>query len=126
MIYTSEEKAKLDLVVAAFADYIAKHTYFDIAYTDKIGYVCLLVDETQEDEAVRIRTAEQMFCLLLEEMILDVVMERKVTTTSEAQEESARRISPYLEKLGSHKEQAEGYMKVYFEKHIWKNDHEEL
>ena len=48
MVYTPEEKRKMDDVIQAFADYTAANTEFDIAYSDKTGYVRLIVDECAE------------------------------------------------------------------------------
>lgn len=45
MVYTPEEKMKMDNVIQAFAEYTAASTEFDIAYSDKTGYVRLIIDE---------------------------------------------------------------------------------
>lgn len=45
MIYTAEEKKKMDDVLQAFAEYTAVSTEFDVAYSDKAGYVRLIIDE---------------------------------------------------------------------------------
>ncbi len=42
MVYTPDEKKRMDNALAAFADYTASHTDFDIAYSDKSGYVRLI------------------------------------------------------------------------------------
>lgn len=45
MVYTPEEKKKMDNVLHAFAEYTAANTEFDIAYSDKTGYVRLIIAE---------------------------------------------------------------------------------
>lgn len=45
MVYTPEEKLKMDNVIQAFAEYTAASTEFDIAYSEKTGYVRLIIDE---------------------------------------------------------------------------------
>lgn len=44
MVYTPDEKRKMDNVLAVFAKYTARHTGFDVAYSDKTGYVRLITD----------------------------------------------------------------------------------
>lgn len=44
MVYTPEEKRKMDNVIQAFAEYTAAHNEFDIAYSDNTGYVRLIID----------------------------------------------------------------------------------
>ena len=38
MIYTVEEKSRMDNVLETFGDYIRGHEAFDIVYSDKTGY----------------------------------------------------------------------------------------
>jgi hypothetical protein len=45
MVYTLEEKKKMDSVLQALAAYTAAHAEFDIAYSDKTGYVRLIIAE---------------------------------------------------------------------------------
>ncbi len=45
MVYTPEEKKKMDNVLQVFAEYTAAHTEFDVAYSDKTGYVRLIIAE---------------------------------------------------------------------------------
>ena len=43
MVYTLEEKKKMENVLAVFAEYTASHSEFDVAYSDKTGYVRLII-----------------------------------------------------------------------------------
>ena len=38
MIYTAEEKKRIDNIMAAFGEYIREHKEFDIVYSNKVGY----------------------------------------------------------------------------------------
>ena len=39
MVYSMDEKQKMNLLFTAFGDYISEHTYFDIVYSEKLGYL---------------------------------------------------------------------------------------
>ena len=45
MIFTAEEKKRIDNVMAAFGDYIREHEDFDIVYSDKVGYFRIWVPQ---------------------------------------------------------------------------------
>ena len=64
MIYTTTEKRKLDNILKAFSGFIREQNYFDIVYSEKMGYVKLLVKLRSEPPSI-IATAEEMmedFC----------------------------------------------------------------
>ena len=66
MVYTPEEKKKMDNLLAVFADYVAGHTEFDVAYSDKTGYVRLIIDENAEQYFFPIADFDDlldMFCM---------------------------------------------------------------
>ena len=46
--YTPEEKQKMDLLFSAFGEYIRTHTYFDIVYSEKLGYLRIVPDEKED------------------------------------------------------------------------------
>lgn len=66
MVYTLEEKRKMDDLMAAFADYVAGHTEFDVAYSEKTGYVRLIIDEGADQVFFSLRgftDLVEMFCM---------------------------------------------------------------
>lgn len=66
MVYTSDEKKRMDNVLAAFADYTAASNEFDIAYSDKTGYVRLIVAEYADQVFFPLQGFEDlmdMFCM---------------------------------------------------------------
>ena len=60
MIYTTEQKKKLDAILKAFENYIDDQNYFDIVYSKKIGYVWIVVDEPGAAGAEQLDTPEAM------------------------------------------------------------------
>ena len=48
MVYTPEEKLRMDKVLEVFEDYIAESQEMDIAYAEKTGYVWLVVAESAD------------------------------------------------------------------------------
>ena len=45
MIFTAEEKKRIDNVMEAFGDYIREHEDFDSVYSDKVGYFRIWVPQ---------------------------------------------------------------------------------
>lgn len=43
--YTPEEKARMDEIIGAFSTYINEHFYFDILYSNKCGYIYIVIAE---------------------------------------------------------------------------------
>lgn len=70
MIYTQEEKQKLDLLFSAFGDYISAHTYFDIVWSDKLGYLRIVPDE-REDVLMRIESFKAAATMLFWDFYAD-------------------------------------------------------
>lgn len=123
MIYTPEEKLKLDDILMAFSSYIQENNYFDILYSDRVGYVRMVIDpdEEEEEEVIRIETAAHLLDVLFNEIINDIVFasendhgERFDSKLSEQEEkESRRRITAILEKMGKEKEKYLNLMDQY-------------
>lgn len=45
-IYTPETKSAIDSVIAVFQDYIKTCPYFEVLWSDKVGYIYLNIDTT--------------------------------------------------------------------------------
>ena len=95
MTYTQEEKYKLDLLFTAFGDYISEHTYFDIVWSDKLGYLRIIPDE-REDVVMRIDGFEHATRMLFWDFFSDA--EDTCSTAPNAQA-ILNRIQPYLSRL---------------------------
>ena len=76
MIYTKQEKQKLERVIAVFAERLKESDAFDLVWSDKVGYVLLDISTNYDyvDSARRIETAEGLCELMLEDIALDVLL----------------------------------------------------
>ena len=80
MVYTTEQKKKLDAILKAFESYIDGQDYFDIVYSKKIGYTWIIVDPPDGAGAEPLDTPEKMLGVLFNEVINDVINSPKNTT----------------------------------------------
>ena len=97
-------KRKMDAILKAFKDYIDNQDYFDIVYSEKIGYVWIVVDDPGAAGAELLDTPEAMLDNLFNDIINDVIAPRSTThldedhTLTESEEaECRRRITAILE-----------------------------
>ena len=66
MVYTQEEKKKMDNAIQVFAEYTAGHSEFDIAYSEKTGYVRLIIAEFADQIFFPLKDFDElmdMFCM---------------------------------------------------------------
>ena len=97
-------KDKLDTILKAFDDYIREHDFFDIVYSEKIGYVKLQVPHPDNEVPAVMNTPETLLDALFNEIINDVVFspdnpqqEHSDPALTEYEEaESRRRITAIL------------------------------
>lgn len=74
MPYTPAEKQKIDRILIAFQPFIQPHTFFDLVYSEKIGYVHLWVEDAEDEGAVVIRSADHLLQVLFHELTLDYLL----------------------------------------------------
>ena len=70
MVYTAEEKSRMDYLLNTFGDYVSDNKEFDLAYSEKLGYLALVINPKSgiiEDIAPL-----KDFDALLEEMFLQI------------------------------------------------------
>ena len=72
MIYTENIQRKFDKIFKAFEGYIQEQNYFDIVYSNKIGYLRILVNSPEEG-AIVLKNPEQMMEYLCGDIISDVI-----------------------------------------------------
>ena len=106
MIYTKQEKQKLERVNAVFAERLKESDAFGLVWSDKVGYVLLDIspDYDYVDTARRVDTAEELCRLMLEDVALDVLLltenEHSMETADPLERaEILRRWQPYSEQL---------------------------
>lgn len=100
-------KDKLDAILKAFDDYIREHDFFDIVYSEKIGYVKLQVPHPDNEVPAVMDTPETLLDALFNEIINDVVFspnnpqqEHNNPALTEYEEaESRRRITAILKTM---------------------------
>ena len=71
MRYTPEEKQRMDRLLAVFADYVADSTEIDVAYSDKTGYVRLIVDEGADAVFFLIKDFDDMLTMFIDDIFAD-------------------------------------------------------
>lgn len=107
-IYAPETKAAIDKVIAVFQDYIKTCPYFEVLWSDKVGYIYLNIDTTSGrvgDMGVDlIESAEALLDHLLYEFAVDTMEEggHTVDPTEASKIERAeieRRLAPFMEQL---------------------------
>ena len=107
-IYTPETKSAIDSVIAVFQDYIKTCPYFEVLWSDKVGYIYLNIDTTSGrvgDMGVDlIESAEALLDHLLYEFAVDTMEEggHTVDPTEASKIERAeieRRLTPFMEQL---------------------------
>lgn len=122
MIYLTGEKQRLDAIFKAFHDYISNHAFFDIIYSDKIGYFRVQVNDPEESLMV-IRSVDKLLDMLFNDIIADILFDREngapnFPALSEAEtEEARRRITKILETLGEDADYCLSFLDTYLEKY---------
>lgn len=73
MIYTAEEKRKIENVLAAFNGYIRFHPDFDIVYSPKVGYFMVpAIDYVAMECVTPFRNRDELLDALFNEICNDV------------------------------------------------------
>ena len=70
MIYTAEEKSRMDYLLTTFGEYIRSNKEFDIAYSEKLGYLSLVINT--KHGIIEDVSPLKDFDALLEEMFLQI------------------------------------------------------
>ena len=122
MIYTPDEKKKLDAILKAFEGYIDGQNYFDIVYSKKIGYVWIMADEPGAAGAEVLDTPEVMLDHFFNDIISDVIAPRESTSLTEEhslteseEAEVRRRITAILETIEGGADEYLDYLDEYIQ-----------
>ena len=120
MRYTAERKKEMDAIFEAFEGFVQKQDYFDIVYSEKAGYLRILVEDPEEG-AISLDKPEKMLEYLCSDVINDVVYspdnpkkshdDRVLTAYEET--ESRRRLTAILETLNGGKGRAGNLVDQY-------------
>ena len=125
MIYTEAIKKELDTILKAFEGYIQNQNYFDIVYSEKIGYVWLIIDPPGAAGAELLDTPEKMLDALFNDIISEVINAPENTThipdvltlTKSEETESRRRLTAILETIEDGKAKYLKYLDTYIKEY---------
>ena len=107
MTYTTEEKRTLDKILNAFGDYIREQDFFDIVYSEKVGYVRILARNLADECPEWMDTPERLLGSLFNDIINDVIFSpdnpkqehEHLTLTEYEETECRRRITAILKTM---------------------------
>ncbi|MBQ8579999.1 MAG: hypothetical protein IJ448_04820 [Oscillospiraceae bacterium] len=71
MIYTVEEKHRMEQLLAAFSSYIFQSDEIDIAYSDKTGYVRLIIAEGADSVFFPIASFDDLLEMIIDDCLTD-------------------------------------------------------
>ena len=94
MRYTAEEKLKMERLLEAFGDYLAKNQDVDVAYSEKTGYVRLIIAECADAVFFPIQNYNEMLQMFFYDILCDEVshaLERNASLTNADMDYSAVR-----------------------------------
>lgn len=100
-------KDELDLIYTAFSDYIKEQVYFDILYSEKVGYLQIVTGDLDSIAPEVLDTPEKMLRCLFHNIICDVIFssdnfgngQEEPSLTPYVDIESRRRITAILETM---------------------------
>ena len=114
MLYTKEQKEKLEKVIEVFQDYVRESSYAEIVWSDKIGYVYLCIDQVRRQvvTTLELDCAETLCDRLFYEVAQDVLdLTGNDHTSKDAdpleKAEITRRLETYLKQLPEYRYIAE-------------------
>ena len=107
MRQTIETKQKLDAILKAFGDYIREQDFFDIVYSEKVGYICILARNLADECPEWMDTPERLLGSLFNDIINDAIFSpdnskqehEHLTLTEYEETESRRRITAMLKTM---------------------------
>lgn len=125
MVYTPEEKKKMDRLLAACADLVANSPETDVAYSDKTGYVRLIVGEHVDNIYFKYDDFEDMLRtftmdVVYEEMEKALAVNPKLTNQTMDYEPPRKRMKDYVRSMGADMEYALASVDTYID--YWKNN----
>lgn len=115
-IYAPDTKAAIDKVIAIFQNYIKTCPYFEVLWSDKVGYLYLNIDTASgrvgDMGVVQIESAEELLDHLIYEFAVDTMEEggHTVDPTEASKIERAeieRRLAPFMEQLPMYRDRVE-------------------
>lgn len=123
MIYTAEQKKRIENILAAFRDYIDGSKEVDVVYSKKAGYVWIPIGEIAKSMVHEIIEEPGVLLLrLFSEIYLDVsrecIRDDEVRSELNSEEiaELQRRIESYINSMTDSRDYCQAYMEQYIRK----------
>ena len=83
MVYGNEEKAKMTQLLDAFQSFIQEQSYFDIVYSEKLGYLRIVLGtETTDDLVFRISGFDDLLMVLADDMLFERLQTKAASAPS--------------------------------------------
>ena len=91
MIYSKDEKEKMAQLLEMFQSFIREQSYFDIVYSEKLGYLRIVSgSETADDLVFRIPGFDELLKILADDMIFEQMRPNSGAFPSPADLEAVR------------------------------------
>ena len=116
MIYTQEEKVKMDVLLQAFQSYVNDREDYDVLYSEKAGYLRVLTGESCDAIYFPITGFADMVQMFTNDCISDEEM-RTDHCPNQDYDRIRRVLLPRLDTLGNCREEAYAIMEEAFEVH---------
>ena len=106
--YDPSVKEAIERVMSVFSDYIKTTPYFDIVWSDKVGYIYISIENCRgtvgDMDCIVLDEPEELLDKLLNEMAVDIMEEgghtlSPVEASALERAEVVRRLNVYLEQL---------------------------
>lgn len=109
MEYTQEEKLRIDRLVEAFQDFIREQNYFDIVYSEKLGYLRVIIQENEDDAVMRL----DGFDTLLKSLIDDMLMEAEEAEGCVNKAALRTALAPIFDRMGADSQYCKDLTEAY-------------
>ena len=121
MIYTAETKQKMDSIMEAFAEYIQEQSYFDILYSEKVGYIRIIAEMPEAESPMVIETPDSLVETIIGDVADDLIAEKlRKPLPEEIKAEIYQQIIESVGRIGEDREHyldlARNYCQNRFEK----------
>ena len=126
MIYTQEEKAKMDVVLRAFQSYIDRQEAYDVVYSTKAGYLRVMVGESCDAIYFPIEGFTHMVRMLTEDILYEKTEGYVDRHTEQAYHYVRSQMVPILDTLGDYRLEAYHVMENVIREDRIRNAHPSL
>ena len=93
MVYTQAEKEKMALLLEMFPSFIREQDYFDIVYSEKLGYLRIVPGgDHSDDQVFRIEDFDSLLQTLVDDMLFERMHPNFSLTPSPVDFEAVRRL----------------------------------